>query len=262
MVANIQYCLGGLVLGFALFSVTASAQTTSQGSAPKKEEEGIQWSLGGGLVVSPRPYVGTDAKVIPIPAIGLRYKRWFVQGIRGGLDVLQKGPFTGSLFAQARFRGLEPDSSPFLEGMQPRKKSADGGGEFVYQGRPVGFRAAFVSDILDRSKGQEVSLLAVTGAPLGRVLLLVGAGPRWLNSNRVDYYYGVRNEEVRPGRPAFEGRSTWNLDINLTVRVKLAENWSLFTLVNREGFGSGITDSPLVDQSAGYSMITSLTYDF
>jgi outer membrane protein len=251
-----------LLMSFLSLTGTAVAQSAAQSNNPDKEDEGIQWSLGGGFVASPRPYIETDPQVIPIPVVGLRYKRWFVQGIRGGYDVLQKGDFTGSLFAQARFRGLEPDSSPFLEGMQPRKKSADGGAEFVYQGRPVGFRASFISDILGRSKGQEVSLLAVTGAPLGRVLVLLGAGPRWLSSNRIDYYYGVRNDEVRPGRPAYTGESTWNLDINLTVRVKLSEHWTLFSLVNREGFGSAIRNSPLVGQGAAYSLVTSVTYDF
>jgi outer membrane protein len=194
--------------------------------------------------------------------VGLRYNRWFVQGIRGGYDVLQKGAFTGSIFAQARLRGLEPDSSSFLAGMDPRRKSADAGGELTYKGRPIGFRAAFLTDMLGRSKGQEVSFLAVTGAPLGRVLILVGAGPRWLSTNRVDYYYGVRSHEATSSRPFYAGSSTWNLDINLTVSLRLTEKWRLFTLLNREGFGTGIRNSPLLDRSSAYSLITSLTYDF
>jgi outer membrane protein len=242
--------------------LSAEVVFSQVGTSKKDDDEGIQWSIGGGFIASPRPYVGTDPQFFPIPVVDVRYKRWFIQGIRGGYDILQKGDFTGSLYAQARFRGLEPDTSPFLEGMQPRKKSADGGGELVYRGRPVGFRVGVVSDLLGRSKGQEVSFLAVTGAPLGRVLVLLGAGPRWLSSNRVDYYYGVRNDEAREGRPAFRGQSTWNLDINLTVRWKITDRWSLFSLVNREGFGSGISDSPLVDQSADYSWISSLTYSF
>jgi outer membrane protein len=255
-----------LAIAFLLTVVSISGRTTtqtrSQGDGSEERDERVQWSVGGGFVASPRPYLGSDAKVIPIPVVGLRYKRWFVQGIRGGYDVIEKGAFTGSLFAQARFRGLEPEASAFLEGMEPRKKSADAGGELAYRGRPIGFRAAFVSDALGRSNGQEFSAVAVTGAPLGRFLILLGAGPHWLSAKRVDYYYGVRKDEVRPGRPAYVGNSTWNLDINLTVNVKITEKWRLFTIVNREGFGSGITDSPLVDRSSAFAMVTSLTYNF
>jgi len=242
--------------------VAAQSSASQTGSSGKDEEDGLEWSIGGGFVASPRPYQGTDPQFFPIPVVNLRYKRWFVQGIRGGFDIIQKGDFTGSVYAQARFRGLEPDSSPFLEGMEPRKKSADGGGEVVYRGRPVGFRVGFISDLLGRSKGQELSFLAVTGAPLGKVLVLVGAGPRWLSSNRVDYYYGVRENEVREGRPAYQGPSTWNLDINLTVNWQVTDRWTFFSLINREGFGSGISESPLVDRSAAYSWVSSLTYSF
>ena len=247
---------------FVAEEVLAQGSTTASSTSNTDEEKGLELSIGGGFVASPRPYLGTDPQFFPIPVVNLRYKRWFVQGIRGGFDVLQKGNFTGSLYAQARFRGLEPESSPFLEGMEPRKKSADGGGELVYRGRPVGFRMGFISDLLGRSKGQELSFLAVTGAPLGRVLVLVGAGPRWLSSNRVDYYYGVRENEVREGRPAYQGPSTWNLDINLTVNWRITDRWTLFSLINREGFGSGITNSPLVDRSAAYSWVSSVTYSF
>jgi len=248
----------------ALMSAAVAAPQTAPQSGPSgnEKEDKAQWSVGGGFIASPRPYIGTDPKLFPIPVVGLRYKRWFVQGIRGGYDVLRKGAFTGSVFAQARFAGLEPEASPFLEGMETRKKSADAGGELVYRGRPIGFRAGFIADMLGRSKGQELSLLAVTGAPLGRLLVLVGAGPRWVSANRIDYYYGVKGEEARPWRPAYEGAATWNFDINLTVRLKISEKWRLFTLVNREGFGSGIRNSPLVDQDAAYSLVTSLTYDF
>jgi outer membrane protein len=195
--------------------------------------------------------------------LNVRYKRFFFQGIRGGFDVVQKGKFTANVFAQARFRGLEPDDSPFLEGMTERKKSLDGGAEVIYQGRPVGFRIGVVSDMLGRSSGQEVSFLAVTGAPLGRLgVVLVGFGPRWLSANRVDYYYGVRDDEARPDRPAYEGEATWNLDLNVTTILNITPRLSLFVLFNREGLGSAIENSPLVDRSAAYSLVTSFTYSF
>lgn len=254
--------LAVLILGVPLMTAMVNAQSFSGGRSEDESEGDVQWSVGGGFVTSPRPYIGTDAKVIPIPVVGLRYGRWFVQGIRGGYELLQREDLTASIYAQARFRALEPDSSPFLEGMEPRRKSADGGGELVYRGRPVGFRAVLISDVLGRSKGQEFSLVAVTGLPLGRLLVLFGAGPRWLSSKRVNYYYGVREDEVRPGRPAYGSEATWNLDINLTLNMKITESWRLFTIINREGFGSGISNSPLVDRSAAYGMVTTLTYNF
>jgi outer membrane protein len=232
-------------------------------STPDDVEDNLSWSLGIGFIASPRPYKGTDAKYFPVPVLNVRYKRFFLQGIRGGFDFIQNEKVTANVYAQVRFRGLEPDDSPFLEGMTERKKSMDAGTEFIYKGRPVGFRIGAVSDILGRSNGQEVSFLAVSGVPLGKLgIVLVGFGPRWLSTDRVDYYYGVSEEEARTDRPAYQGQDTWNLDLNVTTILNVSQKMSLFFLFNREGLGTGIKDSPLVDQSAAYSFVTSLTYNF
>jgi outer membrane protein len=127
----------------------------------------------------------------------------------------------------------------------------------------VGFRLAAISDVLGRNRGQEVSLLAVTGAPLGRLgLILVGFGPRWLSENRVDYYFGVSEEEARARRPAYRGPATWNLDLNVTAILNVTPRLSVFALFNREQFGSGIENSPLVERSSAHSLVTTFTYAF
>jgi outer membrane protein len=237
------------------------AQSAEPSSSGNKDE--LKWSLGAGIIASPRPYIGTQARVFPIPALSLEYKRWFVQGIRGGYSFVQSGRFKANLFAQARFRGLEPEDSPYLTGMEQRRKSMDAGVELIYSGRPVGFRASFMSDTLGRSKGQELSLLAVSGVPLGRRgIILVGVGPRWLSQNRVDYYYGVRESEATLARPTYAGVATWNLDINVTAILNLGSKWTLLTLLNREGLGSGIRNSPIVERTSAYALVTSLSYSF
>ena len=145
--------------------------------------------------------------------------------------------------------------------MTTRRMSADAGAELVYRARPVGFRFNVLSDVLGRNSGQEISLQAVTGAPLGRgSFLLAGIGPRWVSANRVDYYYGVSEGEARPDRPAYQGTASWNWDLSVGASIRLTGNWSLFALFSREAFGRPIENSPIVSGPAAYSMITSLTY--
>ena len=221
----------------------------------------LELSMGGGVIFAPRPYEGASAAIIPIPVVNVRYKRLFAEGIRGGYQFLQSGQLTGNAYLQANFEGLESTDSPYLEGMANRRMSADAGAEIVYRARPVGFRINVLSDVLGRNSGQEVSLQAVTGAPLGRgSFLLAGIGPRWISATRVDYYYGVSGSEARPGRPEYRGTSSWNWDLSVGANIRIAGNWSLFALFSREAFGSAIENSPVVSGPAAYSMITSLTY--
>jgi outer membrane protein len=221
----------------------------------------LELSIGGGVVFGPRPYEGASAAVIAIPVVNVRYKRLFAEGIRGGVQVLKSGRLTGNAYLQANFEGLESTDSASLAGMNNRSMSADAGAELVYRARPIGFRFNVLSDVLGRNSGQEISLQALTGAPLGRgSFLLAGIGPRWVSATRVDYYYGVSGSEARPGRPEYRGTSSWNWDLSVGANIRIAGNWSLFALFSREAFGSPIENSPVVSGSAAYSMITSLTY--
>ena len=244
----------------AIASDGGSKQPAAQ-EAPAPAPSNVDLSIGGGVVFSPRPYVGASSNVIPIPVVNVRYKNLFVEGIRGGYQFLKSGQLTANAYLQANFEGLESTDSAYLAGMQNRSMSADAGAELVYRARPVGFRFNVLSDVLGRNGGQEVSLQALTGAPLGRgSFLLAGIGPRWVSATRVDYYYGVSAAEARPDRPEYRGTSSWNWDLSLGANIRLAGNWSLFALFTREAFGSAIENSPVVDGPAAYSMITSLTY--
>jgi outer membrane protein len=259
----------GPALAIALaLAGTASAQS-EEGEIEKTEAARMEptsrlaWSLGAGFIAAPRPYVGAGARTFPVPLVSVSYDRWFLQGIRGGFEWLRTERFSANAFAQPQFLGFEAADSAFLEGMADRSLSMDAGVELVYRGRPVGFRLAALSDVLGKSAGQEVSLLAVTGAPLGPGrLVLVGFGPRWSSANRVDYYYGVRASEALPGRPAYQASDTLSWDANVTLLFDINARWNVFALVNREAFGSDIRDSPLVDRNAAYSLIAALRLNF
>jgi MipA family protein len=221
----------------------------------------LDLSVGAGVVFAPRPYVGASEEVIPIPVFNVRYKWLFAEGIRGGAQFLRQGRLAGNVYLQANFEGLEADDSPALAGMENRSKSLDAGAEVVFRARPVGFRVNVLTDVLGRNNGQEFSVQAVTGAPLGsRGFLLASIGPRWISANRVDYNYGVRESEATPDRPAYTGTASWNWDLTLGATVRIAGKWSVFALFSREAFGKPIEQSPIVDRTAGYSLISSLTY--
>lgn len=221
----------------------------------------LDLSVGVGAVFAPRPYAGASEKLIPIPVFNVRYRWLFAEGIRGGVQFLRQGRLAGNIYLQANFDGLEADDSPALAGMENRSESADAGFEVAYRGRPVGFRVNALRDLLGRNNGQEFSVQVVSGAPLGsRGFLLVGIGPRWMSAHRVDYYYGVREGEATPDRPAYTGTSSWNWDLTLGATARIAGKVAVFVLFSREAFGKPIEQSPIVDRTAGYSVISSVTY--
>jgi outer membrane protein len=239
-----------LVLGTPAAGVTGEPST-------------LRWSIGGGLVASPKPYVGAETETFPIPVVRIQYGRWFVQGIRGGYELLSAGGWSASALAQARFQGLSPKDSAFLEGMEARRTSLDGGVEILYRGRPLGFRAAALTDVLGRSNGQELLAQATTGAPLGKkLLLLVDVGPKWETARRVNYYYGVRPEEATPERPAYRGEGTLSWELSVSAMYRPRYRWSVFASWNRTALGDAIRRSPTVARKSISGFVLFVTRDF
>ncbi len=84
--------LSPVVLAFLMFSAAAQAQspageTSSDEPTFVEPTPQLRWSLGLGVISSPRPYVGVDNKITPIPLIELTYKKLVRAGNPGGIPL-------------------------------------------------------------------------------------------------------------------------------------------------------------------------------
>ena len=135
-----RYLSSRVLIGCFVLAMTASPAFAGddppkpQGAAESAvtARPNLEVSLGGGVIVAPRPYEGASAAIIPIPVVNVRYKRLFAEGIRGGYQFLQSGQLTGNAYLQANFEGLESTDSAYLEGMANRRMSAN---SFFCEGR-------------------------------------------------------------------------------------------------------------------------------
>lgn len=84
---------------------------------------------------------------------------------------------------------------------------------------------------------------------LGKLKLLPRIGVEYFDSKFVDYYYGVRRDEARSGRPAYEGKATMNLDTGVDLHYSFGDHHTLIAAFKYRAFGAEIKDSPLIDAS-------------
>ncbi len=68
------------------------------------------------------------------PLVEVTYKKLYVQGIQAGYHFFDTGKFSLDARAGIVFNGLDPDDSPFLEGMNKRRSTIEGG--FVFDWKP------------------------------------------------------------------------------------------------------------------------------
>lgn len=261
--------LSALALAFLLISAAAHAQAPAEepgGDAPPFAEPSpeLRWSLGLGVISSPRPYIGVDNKITPIPLIELTYKDWYVQGIQAGYHFIDTGKFTFDARIGFVFAGLDPDDSPELEGMNPKDPSIDAG--FVFDWKPGNYRlsTSIYTDILGVSNGQQAAMDFSRMWTFNRFRwgIMPSIGVVWQSSNMVDYYVGVTPEEARPGRPVFVGHSAINFRSGLFGFFSLTPRVRLTGLARFQRLDNEISESPIVDENRGFFGLIGVTYQF
>jgi len=78
----------------------------------------------------------------------------------------------------------------------------------------------------------------------------------------VDYFYGVQQNEVRPNRPLYAGKTTLNYYLLLTSVWNMTANIQLLGQIKYESLGNGITQSPIVNKDSITSFVLGTIYRF
>jgi outer membrane protein len=244
-----------------LSSLPLYAQEESAETPPQAPSE-VQWSIGIGGFSSPRPYVGAENSQIVAPLVEVTYKKIYVQGIQAGYRFFDTGKFSLDARAGIVFNGLDPDDSPYLEGMNKRRPSIEGGVVFAWKPGKFRLSNAFYTDLLGRSYGQQASSDFSRTWNFNRYRWGVtpSVGVVWQSSNFIDYYYGVTEEEARPGRPPFSGHSVINFRSSLLGYFFVTMRLRLVGLVRIQRLDNEIIDSPIVDQQRGIFGLVGITY--
>jgi outer membrane protein len=138
-----------------------------------------------------------------------------------------------------------------FEGMDERKFSMDGGIGFRYEIDNWKIELATLHDVLDRSDGNEVTATIGKVFRTGPVFIEPSIGLSYLDSNHVDYYYGVADDESAPGRPAFEGEDAVNSTLGISFITPIFFDGLTRFAIQKTHFDDSITDSPLTESDAG-----------
>jgi len=245
-----------LILSILLFSLLCTVQPAtsddSRGQARERiEPEGFLYGIG--LAVDREIYKDYDRRVILLPVIGYRGEKLTVFGPFVRYQILKSGAVEFSIQANPRFDGFDESDSDIFEGMDERKFSMDLGFGIEYARDNWKFELSSLHDVLGRSNGTELSAGLSKVFRSGSLFIEPGIGFSYLDSQHVDYYYGVSANEVTSFRPRFEGDDAVNTNIGIVVTTP-----ALFNGLTRFGFeytwyDPDISDSPLTDEDTSLS---------
>ncbi|WP_010629982.1 MipA/OmpV family protein [Halomonas sp. KM-1] len=256
------------VAAVALLAVGLGVPVAALAQAPGDAESSTTWALGLGVMSAQEPYagIGRDNTALPLLQFENQYVNLFGPRIEfklPSLDIGDSQQLNFGIVGEYDGSGYEEGDAPILNGMEKRRGGFWAGGVVEWSSSFVDVSAEWLADVSGNSNGQIVSLgLARTWRVGNRVLLTPHVGASWQGEKTVDYYFGVRESEARPDRPAYAGESAINIEAGVRGVYMFDKHHSVLLGAGVMSLADEIKDSPLVDRSTTNSVYLGYMYRF
>ena len=220
------------------------------------------WMVGPGMVFESGTYSSGNSSFTPVPTLYFRNDRCDIYLKTAGCRLLERGRFELDAVAELRLDGFAPADDRMLSGMEEREPTIDVGLEMAMT-TPVGiFEVEALQDPLGRHGGRELTLSWNAPLVLKRSVIQLSLGYSWKSAELADYYYGVRPEEARPGRPAYEVGATETWSVGVEGSQRISRRTMLLYSLKYERFSSAIRNSPIVDEEGQLRAFTGFGWRF
>ena len=223
-------------------------------------------ALGGGIRLGQDLYIATDNEdqrqfdLVPLYLYNGKYI--FFRGTAGGVHLFSRDSIELNVMGRFRFTKLDPDRNAFFEGMETRKQTVDGGFELRLRGAWGEVNANYLTDTLNRHKGQSAEISYRYRFDRGRFSLSPFVTWAWNDNKLINYYYGVTEAEARPDRPEYTpGDSQW-VGFGMNTTWWVSDRIQFFANFGFSGIDTVISDSPLVAEDTAAAVFAGGTYIF
>lgn len=155
-----------------------------------------------------------------------------------------------------------PAPAPDIDDLHDRNLAALAGVEYSFFYGPVHLGVQALHDISHVHQGEEVRAAVTYSQRIRRNHFGISAGVLWKSANAMDYYYGVRYEEVFDPRLAYQAEADSSYFAKLNWSRPLSERWSLVGMLYHRILSDEAANSPLVDRDAISSVYLGGVYHF
>ena len=240
-----------IVITVLLLSTHLLAKEGRGDARERIEPHGYLYGLG--VALNQEIYKGYDYRFIPLPIIGYRAENFRILGPFVSYDALQISDVEITLQAAPRFQGYDDSDSYIFENMDERNFSMDVGAGLTYERKnwKIGFSGMF--DVLGRSKGYELKTNISKVFNTGPIFYEPRISVSYLDAKHVDYYYGVKTNEVNRHTFEYIGKAAINSTVSFSVSTPILLGGFTMLAFDYTLFDSSITDSPIVGDSGSFS---------
>ncbi|MDH5179639.1 MAG: MipA/OmpV family protein [Gammaproteobacteria bacterium] len=221
-----------------------------------------EWGIGMAAAYIQPPHTGVDSDVRALPYVTYHGEHFNLDLGTVTYTLHQTGTMKIALEGELRFDGYEPQDSPALAGMAERRPSFDAGLSLARTDSTGEMKIMILGDITGTHEGVEARAQYQIPYMINRMFIAPAVGVSWLSSDLVDYYYGVRANEVTGNRAYYTGEAVTNIFVDLAVGYQISERVELLGGLKVTRMGKNITASPIVDKKHDTCAFTTLQYKF
>lgn len=131
--------------------------------------------------------------------------------------------------------------------LHKRRMAALAGLEYSLALEDWDFQAQWVKDISDIHDGSELRLALSRHHRWDRHWLAFSVGANWQSDSVLDYYYGIRSNEVALVEDSYRARAGVSTVMQVDWRYALTERWTLRFTTSYRHLADEIRHSPLID---------------
>lgn len=208
-------------------------------------------ALGAGLRLGRDLYLDADNDDIRrfdlVPMYLYNGKYVFFRGTAGGIHLFSNDTAELNILGRYHFNQLDPGRHVYYAGMDKRRQTLDGGIEVRVRGKWGTLNANVLTDTLNRHEGQSAEFTYSYRFDRGAMILTPFISWAWNSDKLTDYYYGVRDDEAQPGRPAYAPGDAQYLGFGLNTTWWLSDRIQFFANIGFNGSDKVVAASPLTD---------------
>ena len=227
------------------------------------QEEKQKVTVGAGVYIQTQPYENVNNIILPSPVIffdnGLFYVRWSRAGLYFLGDKKEDYAWGFSLSIQPRTFGY--DSSE-IEGMETRESTWEGGLAFSAKTDKAYIEIMLLTDIFDRYESWILKTELGYDFQIGKMGLYPSLIVVYQSSDFMNYYYGVKQNEVTISRNEYTPNDGLQLGLQTYIKYPITDKLSTLINLRADRLPQNAIDSPIVTENYYYSGLLSLIYTF
>lgn len=226
-----------------------------------------EYSLGLNYYFSQSRYDGVDPFMVIYPAPTsyahptMTTDTFFLEDGNIGLRRVDDNGWTFGGFIKIQALGYGSNESEVLVGMRRRDWTLQPGAMLGTKLGPVHVDLFASADALNEHNGHDATLKLAWPLVGTNAYIVPQLDLTYLSADLVNHYYGVRPDEVLPGRPAYVPGSATTLSAGVDAAWHFHPDWYLGIDVAVDFLPDEIRRSPLVGADSRWRANISLAYD-